>query len=322
MAATERTTYFNLPLFRPTDYTDWLDGGFNQAMNKIDSEFHTMDNRINQGSESIGGVTDQINTLATSVTNLSNEVQGLQALPGEFDTFKTQVEGDVTSVTSTAGEAKTTAEAAETAAEGAAAGVEAVKGSGWSENPYTLVQAKADVGALETEQAAADVKVTDLQGRVSDLEAGGGITENGYSFNITGVQGKYSQIGTTKFLSLNGRRYVLKVDWTNIGYYVNSQKELIYAITSLGSYAGDFGLAKYSQSSNEAVIDNMLFPVSFSADIYTNNNYIWEVMLSAYYDGSQNKTLFYLVSYCQSNNQKPDQRLENCYVYIHGLVMR
>lgn len=336
MAATERTQYYDLPIFNNNDTTDWLDGGFNQAMEKLDSSLHTLDVRVNEDTENIGGVTDQINTLATSVMNLSNEVQGLQSLQGEFDSFKTQVEGDITSITELANSAIASASTAESTADTAAAGVEAVKGSGWSENPYTLVQAKTDVGTLETGQAATDVKVTDLQGRVSDLEAGGGssitITKNDFTIIPRNQTLPFylsaGNIDTLKYLTFYNltnqivlsNHLLIFDDYSNVD--TTNKTENFGFTAKLGWYQQDFGLPRITDPNPVRSVLHTAKAPSITVNVVARNttSVMMNGILTFYYSTIDSLTMCLLLvdGIKPSNLMLTVNNIIDAGLYMHG----
>lgn len=131
MAATDITKHFNLPIFKESDTTDWLDGGFNQAMNKLDSNLHRLDMCISQESSSVEVVSNQLDILSTSMINLSNQIEDLQKIPEQVVSFETKVETDISTIRDVADSAVTKATNAQTTSIENSQQIMDVRGSGF-----------------------------------------------------------------------------------------------------------------------------------------------------------------------------------------------
>lgn len=92
MAASQKTTNFELPVYAPTDVTSWLTD-FNGAMNKIDAQMKTNENDATDAmSEAASAVStaNSANATATQAKTLAEQLQAeLSALKAKVLVYET-----------------------------------------------------------------------------------------------------------------------------------------------------------------------------------------------------------------------------------------
>lgn len=98
MAATEKTTNLQLPIYAETDFTDWQD--FNDAMEILDGHAGTNDTELADLKTAVETNSNAVSALNTSVQTLQNAQQSTAATVQNLSNRTTNLEGAVTSLNS------------------------------------------------------------------------------------------------------------------------------------------------------------------------------------------------------------------------------
>lgn len=96
MAATEKTTNLQLPIYAETDFTDWQD--FNDAMEILDGHAGTNDTAIADLKTATENNSNAVSTLNSSVQTLQNAQQGTATTVQNLSNRTTNLEGAVSSL--------------------------------------------------------------------------------------------------------------------------------------------------------------------------------------------------------------------------------
>lgn len=87
MAASQKTTNFELPVYAPTDVTSWLTD-FNGAMNKIDAQMKLNEDDATDAMSKAANAVSTANAASTTATQAKTLAEQLQA---ELNTLKAKV---------------------------------------------------------------------------------------------------------------------------------------------------------------------------------------------------------------------------------------
>lgn len=87
MAASQKTTNFELPVYAPTDVTSWLTD-FNGAMNKIDAQMKLNEDDATDAMSKAANAVSTANAASTTATQAKTLAEQLQA---ELNALKAKV---------------------------------------------------------------------------------------------------------------------------------------------------------------------------------------------------------------------------------------